>query len=68
MQVKLPICLNVQNKDYKMIISFLGTPKSKFKLEQEISKFEGGKEIVRLTKPQLVELNQFWKTAEKEYL
>lgn len=35
-----------------MITSFLGTPKSKFKLEQEISKFEGGKEIVRLTKPQ----------------
>jgi DNA sulfur modification protein DndE len=67
-QVKLPICLNVQNKDYKMITSFLGTPKSKFKLEQEISKLEGGKGIVNLTEPQLVVLNQFWKTAEKDNL
>jgi DNA sulfur modification protein DndE len=67
-QVKLPICLNVQNKDYKMITSFLGTPSSKYKLETEIKKLESGKGLLNLNDPKIVELRQFWKTIEKERL
>ncbi|WP_299123327.1 DndE family protein [uncultured Tenacibaculum sp.] len=67
-QVKLPICLNVQNKDYKMITSFLGTPSSKYKLETEINKLESGKGLLNINDPKTIELRQFWKTIEKERL
>jgi DNA sulfur modification protein DndE len=67
-QVKLPICLNVQNKDYKMITSFLGTPNSKYKLETEIKKLESGKGLLNLNDPKIIELRQFWKTIENERL
>ena len=67
-QVKSPICLNVQNKDYKMITSFLGTPNSKYKLETEIKKLESGKGLLNLNDPKIIELRQFWKTIENERL
>jgi len=67
-QVKLPICLNVQNKDYKMITSFLGTPSSKYKLETEIKKLESGKGLLNLNEPKIIELRQFWKTIKNERL
>lgn len=65
-QVKLPICLNVQNKDYKMLTSFLGTPSSKYKLETEINKLESGKGLLNINEPKIIKLRQFWKTIEKE--
>ena len=67
-QVKLPICLNIQNKDYKMITSFLGTPSSKYKLETEIKKLESGKGLLNLNEPKIIELRQFWKTIKNERL
>jgi len=64
-QVKLPICLNIMNKDYKSISSFVGTPSSKFKLESEIKKLESGMGLINIKEPQIIELRQWWKT-EKE--
>jgi len=64
-QVKLPICLNVQNKDYKAISNFVGTPISKYKLESEIKKIESGKGLINIREPQIIELRQWWLT-EKE--
>jgi DNA sulfur modification protein DndE len=64
-QVKLPICLNIQNKDYKLIKSYIGTPRSEHKLQSVINKLESGKGIVNLGDPQLVEIRQFWKTLSE---
>jgi DNA sulfur modification protein DndE len=63
-QVKLPICLNVQNKDYKSICSFVGTPISKYKLENEIKKLESGKGLINIGEPKTIELRQFWQTIK----
>jgi len=63
-QVKLPICLNVQNKDYKLIEAFVGTPNSKYKLETEIKKLESGLGLISLNDPKTISLRQFWKTAK----
>lgn len=65
-QVKLPICLNVQNKDYKAISSFIGTPNSKYKLETEIKKLESGKGLINIGEPKIVELRQWWRTKKEE--
>jgi DNA sulfur modification protein DndE len=63
-QVKLPICLNVQNKDYKLISHFVGTPSSKYKLETEIKKLDSGKGLINVSDPQIIELNQWWRTKK----
>lgn len=63
-QVKLPICLNVQNKDYKGISNFVGTPNSKYKLETEIKKLESGKGLINIGEPKIIELRQWWKTLK----
>lgn len=65
-QVKLPICLNIQNKDYKAISNFVGTPSSKYKLETEIKKLESGKGLINLGEPKIIELRQWWKTKKEE--
>ena len=44
-QVKIPICLNVNNKDYKIIKSFVGTPKSEISLKNAINELAGLYEI-----------------------
>ena len=67
-QVKLPICLNVQNKDYKSISSFIGTPSSKYKLETEIKKLDSGKGLINIGEPKTIELRQWWKTCKDENL
>lgn len=64
-QVKLPICLNVQNKDYKAISNFVGTPSSKYKLETEIKKLESGKGLINIGEPKMVKLRQWWKTRKE---
>lgn len=65
-QVKIPICLNVQNKDYKAISNFVGTPGSKYKLETEIKKLESGKGLINIGEPKIIELRQWWKTKKEE--
>lgn len=67
-QVKLPVCLNVQNKDYKAISNFVGTPSSKYKLESEIKKIDSGKGLINIGEPKIIELRQWWKTKENENL
>lgn len=61
-QVKIRVCLNINNKDYKLIESFVGTPRSKQKLIEAIGKLEPQKAIVNITDPQVIRVNQFWKT------
>jgi DNA sulfur modification protein DndE len=65
-QVKLPICLNVQNKDYKAITNFVGTPTSKYKLETEIKKLDSGKGLINIGEPKIIEIRQWWKTKKEE--
>lgn len=67
-QVKLPICLNIQNKDYKAISNFVGTPSSKYKLETEIKKLDSGKGLINIGEPKIIELRQWWKTKRDEGL
>lgn len=64
-QVKLPICLNIQNKDYKAISNYVGTPSSKYKLETEIKKLESGKGLINIGEPKIIELKQWWKTKKE---
>ncbi len=61
-QVKIPICLNVKNKDYKIMEHFLGTPSSKYKLEQAIDKLQSGFGVINLKEAKKFEIRQFWKT------
>lgn len=67
-QVKLPICLNVQNKDYKSISNFIGTPSSKYKLEVEIKKLDSGKGLLHIGEPKTIKLRQWWKTKKADNL
>ena len=61
-QVKLPICLNINDKDYKLIKSFIGTPRSEHRLRQLIEKLDNGKGIININDPQLILAKQFWRT------
>lgn len=61
-QIKIPVCLNINNKDYKLIESFVGTPRSKQKLQEAIGKLEPQKGITNIIEPQVIKINQFWKT------
>lgn len=65
-QVKLPICLNIQNKDPKMIKTFVGTPRSEHKLISEINKLDSGFGLVNLDEPKTIVIRQFWKTIKEE--
>jgi DNA sulfur modification protein DndE len=62
-QIKIPICLNIRNKDYNLIEHFLGTPKTKFSMEKAIQNLEQGKGIINLKEPLLLTPSQFWKTV-----
>jgi DNA sulfur modification protein DndE len=61
-QIKIPICLNINNKDYNLIQSFVGTPRSKQKLQDVINSLESEKAVINIKEPQLITINQFWKT------
>jgi DNA sulfur modification protein DndE len=61
-QVKIPICLNINNKDYKLIESFVGTPRSKQKLQEAIGKLDSQKAVINIIEPQVIKINQFWQT------
>jgi DNA sulfur modification protein DndE len=65
-QVKLPICLNVQNKDPKMIKAFVGTPRSEHKLINEINRLHSGFGLINLDEPKTIKIRQFWKTIRNE--
>ncbi len=64
-QVKLPICLNIQNKDPKMIKTFVGTPRSEHKLNSEINKLDSGLGLINIDEPKIIKLRQFWKTIKQ---
>ena len=61
-EIKIPICLSIKNKNPKQIERFIGTAKSKSKLEKAIDELGGGKGLVNIIEPQLFEIRQFWKT------
>lgn len=63
-QVKLPICLNVQNKDPKLIKAFVGTPRSELRLIAEINKLESGFGLINIDEPKTIKIRQFWKVLE----
>ena len=65
-QIKIPICLNINNKDYKMIEAFVGTPRSKQKLQEAIGKLESPKAIINISEPQVITINQFYKTIAQK--
>ena len=64
-QVKLPICLNIQNKDPKLIKTFVGTPRSEHKLNSEINKLKSGLGLINIDEPKIIKLRQFWKTMSQ---
>ena len=63
-QVKIPICLNINNKDYKVIEHFLGTPKSTFQLQEAIDELAPGKGILNIKEPMCFKLAQWWQTEK----
>ena len=63
-QVKIPICLNIQNKDYKIIEHYLGTPKSSIQLQEAIDNLSTTKGIINLNEPKTFKLAQWWKTEQ----
>ena len=62
-QVKLPICLNINDKDYKLIKSFIGTPKSEHRLRQLIESLDNGKGLINIKEPLLISIKQFWQRS-----
>lgn len=60
-QIKIPILLNVQNKDLRSVKSFLGTPKSDKKMDDCLKSLSSGKGVINFTEPLLIDINQFWK-------
>lgn len=64
-QIKIPICLNVKNKDYKLMKTFLGTPRSEHALKTAANKLDRGLGVVNFKEPKLITINQFWRTMEE---
>jgi DNA sulfur modification protein DndE len=65
-QIKIPICLNINNKDYNLIQSFVGTPRSKPKLQEAINKLVPSKGLINFNEPSIISINQFWKTVSSQ--
>lgn len=59
-QIKIPICLDVKEKNIKSLTHFLGTATSKKKFEKAIAGLESGKAIVNFKEPELIEIKQFY--------
>ncbi|MBL7689990.1 MAG: DndE family protein [Flavipsychrobacter sp.] len=65
-QIKIPILLNVQNKDVKVARSLLGTPKNEAVLKSALTflgKNDDDKKfgVINVNDPTPIEINQFWK-------
>lgn len=63
-QIKIPIFLNVQNKELKVAKSFLGTPKSESKLTQCLQNLESGKGVINFDDTKLIDIRQFWRDGK----
>ena len=63
-QVKIPICLNVKNKDLRFMKTFLGSPRSEHTLLSAINKLDNGKAIINFKEPKLITIRQFWQTIK----
>ena len=59
-QIKIPICLDVKEKNLKSLTNFLGTATSKNKFEKAIAGLKSGKAIVNFKEPELIEIKQFY--------
>lgn len=59
-QIKIPITLNVQNKELRLMKTFLGTPKSEISLEEALNRLDNGLGITNFSEPKLIKVNQFW--------
>ena len=65
-QVKIPILLNIQNKDPKNAKNFLGTPKNEAVLSQAVKGLDSSESgekhgVINVKEPQLLDINQFYK-------
>ncbi len=65
-QIKIPILLNVQNKDVKVAKSLLGTPKSETALKSAVAflgKNDDDKKygVINIKEPQALDIHLFWK-------
>lgn len=60
-QIKIPILLNIQNKDMKLAKSFLGTPKSEVPLRKALNDLDSGKGVINFGEPKLLDVNMFWR-------
>ncbi len=65
-QIKIPILLNIQNKDPKLAKSFLGTPKSEIALSNALKGLESTDDgekhgVLNLKETKLFDINMFYK-------
>ncbi len=65
-QIKIPILLNIQNKDARLAKTFLGTPRSELALNQALKALgnsdDGEKHgIINIKEPRLLDINLFFK-------
>ncbi|MBD3343365.1 MAG: DUF1832 domain-containing protein [Candidatus Lokiarchaeota archaeon] len=65
-QVKIPICLNVNNKAPKIIQRFIGWNKSEGKLKNEIDKLENGMALINIDGIETIKICQFWRTLQSK--
>lgn len=61
-EVKITVCLEVKNKNPKVVERFLGSVKSELKFKKVLDSLTSGKAITNFTEPKLISVKQFWKT------
>lgn len=63
-EVKICICLDVKNKNPKVVERFLGTPKSDIKFKKALDGLTSGKAITNFSDLKLIEIRQFWRSVK----
>lgn len=64
-EVKITVCLDVKNKNPKVVERFLGTVKSDLKFKKALDNLVSGKAVTNFSEPKLITVNQFWKTMKE---
>lgn len=67
-QVKIPILLNVQNKEIKIAKSFLGSPRNENTMIQILKNLESGKGVINFDDTKLIDIRQFWRDGKNKIL
>lgn len=65
-EVKITVCLDVKNKNPKVVERFLGTVKSDVKFKKALDGLTSSKAITNLGEPKLIGVRQFWRTVKGE--